>query len=392
MAINLKSLLGVAPLEKLKERNKKMNLNPMEGMKPFGGMQSFNTDLDNQIGQTSEVAMQGFQQPLSSMNQSGPVQAGAPSFYQNQMQNQGLQNSSEMFGFGNNFSIDPDQGSTAGGQQTSDTSGGMMGSLPGGALDSSSFFTPTSDLFASFFSGLSPNQADQYKTFLSDYKLDVDEIGALMGFNIADVRSNKDGLRDTLLDMGVVEEYGDYFQDTGKKLRNLQEGRSMMLGDAATGASNKARTLLDMNAQSSTSGLMGGRQGVRQQQARETLEDVLQGQLMGAEGQYVSSLDSLLSGTMDTLTSGLSAARNDLLDANVDLGQYLKGGTGGANEVITAPDYSQQYENFNLNDLQIADVQNYINEYYGTNIAYPSQQQVTDFITSMLENQKGGNY
>ena len=336
--------------------------------------------------------MQGFQQPLSSMNQSGPVQAGAPSFYQNQMQNQGLQNSSEMFGFGNNFSIDPNQGSTAAEQQTSDTSGGMMGSLPGGALDSSSFFTPTSDLFASFFSGLSPNQADQYKTFLSDYKLDVDEIGALMGFNIADVRSNKDGLRDTLLDMGVVEEYGDYFQDTGKKLRNLQEGRSMMLGDAATGASNKARTLLDMNAQSSTSGLMGGRQGVRQQQARETLEDVLQGQLMGAEGQYVSSLDSLLSGTMDTLTSGLSAAREDLLDANVDLGQYLKGGTGGANEVITAPDYSQQYENFNLNDLQIADVQNYINEYYGTNIAYPSQQQVTDFITSMLENQKGGNY
>ena len=68
MAINLKSLLGVAPLEKLKERNKKMNLNPMEGMKPFGGMQSFNTDLDNQIGQTSEVAMQGFQQPLSSFS------------------------------------------------------------------------------------------------------------------------------------------------------------------------------------------------------------------------------------------------------------------------------------------------------------------------------------
>ena len=389
MAINLKSLLGVAPLEKLKERNKKMNLNPMEGMKPFGGMQSFNTDLDNQIGQTSEVAMQGFQQPLSSMNQSGPVQAGAPSFYQNQMQNQGLQNSSEMFGFGNNFSTEPDQ---TGGEQTSDTSGGMMGTLPGGAPDSSSFFTSTSDLFSSFLSGLSPNEADQYKTFLSDFKLDVDEIGALMGFNISDVRTNKDGLRDTLLEMGVVEQFGDYFQGTGEKLRNLQEGRSMMLGDVATGASNEARTLLDMNAQSSTSGLMGGRQGVRQQQARETLEDVLQGQLMGAEGQYVSSLDSLLSGTIDTLKSGLSSARNDLLDANVDLGQYLKGGTGGANEVITAPNYSQQYENFNLNDSQIADVQNYINEYYGTNTAYPSQQQVTDFITDILENQQGGNY
>ena len=66
-----------------------------------------------------------------------------------------------------------------------------------------------------------------------------------MGFNISDVRTNKDGLRDTLLEMGVVEQFGDYFQGTGEKLRNLQEGRSMMLGDVATGASNEARTLLD---------------------------------------------------------------------------------------------------------------------------------------------------
>jgi len=60
--------------------------------------------------------------------------------------------------------------------------------------------------------------------------------------------------------------------------------------------------------------------------------------------------------------------------------------------VITAPNYSQQYENFNLNDSQIENVQDYINEYYGTNTAYPSQQQVTDFITSILENQQGEIY
>ena len=197
MPSRLQNLLGIAPLENLRNKYK----NPLDSM---------NTDLENQVG---------FNQGMGPLNSANPLQPPAGSFYQNQIQNQGLQNQFDT-------SIDDSFGGDSG---TGDFSAGDLGSIR--ETKYNKYYTSPEALMEQFFSGLAPSEKSQYQTFTADNILDIEELGALMGFNIDDIRLNKipegqtKGLRDLLETMGL-EKYSDFFQGTGEKLRNLQELRS----------------------------------------------------------------------------------------------------------------------------------------------------------------------
>ena len=359
MPSRLQNLLGIAPLENLRNKYK----NPLDSM---------NTDLENQVG---------FNQGMGPLNSANPLQPPAGSFYQNQIQNQGLQNPFDT-------SIDDSFGGDSG---TGDFSAGDLGSIREKKHDK--FYTSPEALMEQFFSGLAPSEKSQYQTFTADNILDIEELGALMGFNIDDIRLNKipeghtKGLRDLLETMGL-EKYSDFFQGTGEKLRNLQELRSGKFKSVRGKAGLEAGSVLSMTQAGSTTGAVSGRRQEAVQEGVQTLENVLENQLMGAEGEYFGQLDALLQGTVGQLREGLDRARSELLTANPDYGQYTEGGTG-TEAPGEQPDYSYIPAWNALNDQGLADVQQYITGYFNQYSTWPTETVVSDWVNQYLQGQTG---
>ena len=113
-------------------------------------------------------------------------------------------------------------------------------------------------------------------------------------------------------------------QGTGEKLENLQGYRSMLLSQAATEGSYAAEGLLGMAEEGSVSGLRSGRETTRGRQARKSLREAMQTQLLGGEESYQSELEGLRSEVVGGLREGLAGIADKVIGLNADLGTKLK--------------------------------------------------------------------
>ena len=306
MASKLQSLLGVAPLENLRQK-KPQNQYGLSGQSMFGMDTPINTDFQ-QIGN----------QPLAPIRTQAPVQQN---YFNTQMNNMGLQDPYSM-------SFGPD--AEGGDEGTADPSGqvpeGGNAGVPGAAMDR--FRTSEKDLIRTALQALPPSQAAQYEKFLADGELDVQEIGALAGFDYNEIEPGSDGSELYMaLENAGARRFSDALANLGSELSNAQEYRSSLFGQTLEGASREAGTLLGMADAGSTSGLFSGRRAGQQQEATDVLENALSRQLLADESTYLSEVDSTganvedYPGYLQSTINSLGLSQNEMAQVN----SYIRG-------------------------------------------------------------------
>ncbi len=368
MATRLQRLLGLAPLESL--RTKASRDMQME------------TPVNNYFEQpqTPEV--------LSPLNIQSPTQG----FFNTQMQNTGLQSPTDVFTFGPDQTggdeggagggygpIDPDEGSGL-------PTGTGMGDEP--LMGSGRFLTSDADLMSNFLSGLGDRRANQLSGMLEDNTLDFDELAELAGFDVEKLKADGEYNRVKTALQGQLGVYSDVFENVPNQLRNLQELRGNLLGQELTDASQAYANLMDFVDQGSVTGLISGRTEAQAQEATQTLENALQQQLIGAEGQYLNELDSLLASTAGDLPKQLGGIAADYISQNKDLAEYLVGtgsdsgsGSSGVQTQGGNPaTYNQIYQLYNITTEDMQTIQGYINEYFMENSYYPTSGELDAYI------------
>ena len=345
MASKLQSLLGVAPLENLRQR-KPQNQYGISGQNMFGMETPINTNFQ-QIGN----------QPLAPIRTQAPVQQN---YFNTQMNNMGLQDPYSM-------SFGPDQ--EDGDQDTADPSGDVPEGANVPQTGMQRFRTDPQDLIKTALQALPPSQAAQYEKFLADGELSIQEIGALAGFDYNEIEPGSD-LYMALENAGAGR-FSDALANLGSELSNAQELRSDLFGQTLAGASMEAGTLLGMADVGSTSGLVSGRRAGQQQEATDVLENALSRQLLADESTYLSEVDSIMSGSIGKLQDDLAGLLESVLEAQPDLGVFAIGETGA--NVEDYPGYLQSTINsLGLSQNEMAQVNSYIRGYFEQYGEYPT--------------------
>ena len=348
MATRLQKLLGLAPLENL--RGRRQNQPNMSGQNLFGLERPIDTNFE-QIGN----------QTLAPIRTQSPVQQD---YFNSQMSNMGLQNPANM-SLGPDDPEEGDQGSA--GPSTDVPEGAGPSDSPG----TSRFTTDPENLLRSALSALPPSQAAQYQKFLSDGELDIQEIGALAGFDFSKIEpGNK--LYMALENAGAGR-FRDALANLTGELANAQELRSDLFGQTLEGASREAGSLLGMADAGSTSGLVSGRRAGQQQEATNVLENALSRQLLADESTYLGEVDSIISGSIGQLQDDLAGLLESVLSAQPDLGVFAIGGTGA--NVEDYPGYLQStIDSLGLSENEMAQVNSYIRGYFDQFGDYPSSE------------------
>jgi len=368
MASKLQSLLGVAPLENLRKR-KPQNQYGMSGQSMFGMDTPINTDFQ-QIGN----------QPLAPIRTQAPVQQN---YFNTQMNNMGLQDPYSM-------SLGPDE--EDGDQGTADPSGevpeGANPGVPGASMDR--FRTSEKDLIRTALQALPPSQAAQYEKFLADGTLDVQEIGALAGFDYNEIQPGSELYM--ALENAGARRFSDALANLGSELANAQEYRSSLFGQTLEGASREAGSLLGMADAGSTSGLVSGRRAGQQQEATDVLENALSRQLLADESTYLSEVDSIMSGSIGKLQDDLAGLLESVLEAQPDLGVFATGETGA--NVEDYPGYLQSTINsLGLSQNEMAQVNSYIRGYFEQYGEYPTSSVFDNWYQSTFgDDEDQGDY
>jgi len=374
MATRLQKLLGLAPLESLRDRNS-------QGM-----------DIERPIN--DNFYQQQSPETLAPLNIQSPIQG----FFNQQMQNTGLQSPTDVFTFGPD-QTGGDDGATGGGYGPIDPpegSGVPTGSGMGGdsLMGSGRFNTDPADLMSNFLSGLGERRGNQLSGMLEDNTLDFDELAELAGFDVQKLKAATDGSYERLKRAleGQLGRYSDVFENVPSQLRNLQELRGNLLGQELTDASQAYGNLMDFVDQGSVTGLISGRTEAQAQEATQTLENALQQQLVGAEGQYINELDSLLASTAGDLSNNLAQISSDFVAANKGFAEYLNPGAGSdSGSESSGPQtqggnpatYGQIYNLYNIDSQDMQTIQSYINEYFTTNNYYPTSGELDAYIQSI---------
>ena len=345
MASKLQSLLGVAPLENLRQK-KPQNQYGLSGQSMFGMETPINTDFQ-QIGN----------QPLAPIRTQAPIQQN---YFNTQMNNMGLQDPYSM-------SFGPDQEDGDEGTAT------PSGDVPEGAnvpqTGMQRFRTDPQDLIRTALQALPPSQAAQYEKFLADGELSIQEIGALAGFDYNEIKVGSD-LYMALENAGAGR-FSDALANLGSELSNAQEYRSDLFGQTLAGASMEAGTLLGMADAGSTSGLVSGRRAGQQQEATDVLENALSRQLLADESTYLGEVDSIMSSSIGQLQDDLSGLLESVLQAQPDLGVYAIGDTGAA--VEDYPAYLQSTINsYGLSQNEMVQANSYVRGYFEQYGEYPT--------------------
>ncbi len=345
MASKLQSLLGVAPLENLRQR-KPQNQYGISGQNMFGMETPINTNFQ-QIGN----------QPLAPIRTQAPIQQN---YFNTQMNNMGLQDPYSM-------SFGPDQ--EDGDQDTADPSGDVPEGANVPQTGMQRFRTDPQDLIKTALQALPPSQAAQYEKFLADGELSIQEIGALAGFDYNEILPNSELYK--ALELAGAGRYSDALANLGSDLANAQEYRSSLFGQTLEGASREAGTLLGMSEAGSTAGLISGRRAGQQQEATDVLETALSRQLLADESTYLGEVDSILGGYMENLQSGLADLFESVVQADPDLAVDAMPETGA--EIGDYPAYLQSTINsYGLSENEMAQANSYVRGYYEQYGEYPT--------------------
>lgn len=371
MATRLQRLLGLAPLESLRNRASR----DMQMERP----------INNYFGEPQSPEV------LSPLNVQSPTQG----FFNTQMQNTGLQSPTDVFTFGPD-QTGGDDGATGGGYNPIDPdegSGVPTGPGMGGetSMGSGRFFTSDADLMSNFLSGLGEKRASELTGYLEDNTLDFDELAALAGLDVAKLKADGEYNRVKTALQGQLGMYSDIFENVPNQLRNLQELRGNLLGQELTDASQAYGNLMDFVDQGSVTGLISGRTEAQAQEATQNLENALQQQLIGAEGQYLNELDSLLASTAGDLPEKLGGIAADYIAQNRDLSEYLVGtgsdsgsGSSGIQTQGGNPaTYNQIYQLYNIDSQDMQTIQSYINTYFMDNNYFPTSGELDAYIQSL---------
>jgi hypothetical protein len=201
---------------------------------------------------------------------------------------------------------------------------------------------------------------------------------------------------------GQFSQYSDIFENVPDQLRNLQELRSNVLGQEISDAQQAYGSLMDFVDQGSVSGIESGVRVEEAQEATQNLERALQQQLIGAEGQYLNELDSLLASTAGVFTSDafVSIAQN-FVNANKGFGEYLVGtgsgsGSGGTQTQGGFPSqYQSLYDSYGVRPQDITSVIQYYNQYFSNNGFFPTVGEIENYITQTLgygQDEEEGDY
>ena len=163
-----------------------------------------------------------------------------------------------------------------------------------------------------------------------------------------------------------------------------------MLGQELTDASQAYGNLMDFVDQGSVTGLISGRAEAQAQEATQNLENALQQQLIGAEGQYLNELDSLLASTAGDLSNNLAQISSDFVAANKGFAEYLRPGAGSDGESGgtqtqggNPATYNQIYQLYNIESQDMQTIQNFINEYFMNNNYFPTSGELDAYIQSL---------
>ena len=371
MATRLQRLLGLAPLESL--RNRASRDMQME------------TPINNYFGEPQSPEV------LSPLNVQSPTQG----FFNTQMQNTGLQSPTDVFTFGPD-QTGGDDGATGGGYNPinpDEGSGVPTGPGTDGetSMGSGRFFTSDADLMSNFLSGLGEKKASELTGYLEDNTLDFDELAALAGLDVAKLKADGEYNRVKTALQGQFGVYSDVFENVPNQLRNLQELRGNLLGQELTDASQAYGNLMDFVDQGSVSGLEMGITETRTEQATQSLENALQQQLTSAEGQYLNELDSLLSTTAGDLSKNLAEISTDFISQNKDLAEYLvgtgsdtgSGSSGTQTQGGNPATYNQIYQLYNIDSQDMQTIQSYINTYFMDNNYFPTTGELDAYIQSL---------
>ena len=371
MATRLQRLLGLAPLESLRSRASR-------------DMQ-METPINNYFGEPQSPEV------LSPLNVQSPTQG----FFNTQMQNTGLQSPTDVFTFGPD-QTGGDDGGTGGGYGPIDPNEGSgvptgpgMGDEP--LMGSGRFLTSDADLMSNFLSGLGDRRANQLSGMLEDNTLDFDELAELAGLDVAKLKADGEYNRVKTALQGQLGMYSNIFENVPNQLRNLQELRGNLLGQELTDASQAYGNLMDFVDQGSVSGLEMGITETRTEQATQNLENALQQQLIGAEGQYLNELDSLLASTAGDLPEKLGGIAADYIAQNKDLAEYLvgtgsdtgSGSSGTQTQGGNPATYNQIYQLYNIDSQDMQTIQGYINQYFMDNNYFPTTGELDAYIQSL---------
>ena len=371
MATRLQRLLGLAPLESLRSRASR----DMQMERP----------INNYFGEPQSPEV------LSPLNVQSPTQG----FFNTQMQNTGLQSPTDVFTFGPD-QTGGDDGGTGGGYGPIDPNEGSgvptgtgMGDEP--LMGSGRFLTSDTDLMSNFLSGLGDRRANQLSGMLEDNTLDFDELAELAGLDVEKLKADGEYNRVKTALQGQLGVYSDVFENVPNQLRNLQELRGNLLGQELTDASQAYGNLMDFVDQGSVTGLISGRTEAQAQEATQNLENALQQQLIGAEGQYLNELDSLLASTAGDLPKQLGGIAADYIAQNKDLAEYLvgtgsdsgSGSSGTQTQGGNPATYNQIYQLYDIDSQDMQTIQNYINKYFMDNNYFPTSGELDAYIQSL---------
>lgn len=375
MATKLQRLLGLAPLESLRTRASR----DMEMERP----------INNYFGQQQSPEV------LAPLNIQSPTQ----SFFNQEMQNIGLQRPNDVYRFGPDQTGGDDGGTGGGYGDVDPNEGSGMPTGPGTdgetSMGSGRFLTDPADLMSNFLSGLGEKRASELTGYLEDNTLDFDELAALAGFDINKLKAegNEEDYNTVKRALqGQFGRYSDVFDNVPNQLRNLQELRGTLFGQELDDASQAYGSLMDFVDQGSVSGLEMGITETRTEQATQNLENALQKQLTSAEGQYLNELDSLLASTAGSLSENLAQISSDFISQNKDLAEYLRPGAGsdsgsGSSGTQTQggnpATYGQIYNLYNIDSQDMQTIQSYINRYFMNNNYYPTSGELDAYIQSL---------
>jgi len=365
MANGLKNLLGVAPLENLRKKRKQGGFNFQEDF--------FSNNQLNPIESSPSLL-----QPISS------------GYYQNQMNN---------FGFQSPKDSDNDFGDDSFGDDIGDDIlDGVIGA--GGTQGVKKFYTDKSDLFSSFLGAIPGSNAKaQLMEFLTDSEsgadLTLNEFGALMGFDMTEVQGNQE-LRDKL--QIIYEGYGagEQFAGLEEDLRNAQAYRTDLFGTTKKKAGMEAASILGMTQQASTSGVESGRRKEAMQEGIQTLDDVLEKQLVDAESQYFGQIEGMFQSYVSDFQSDLKSERDKLLQENPEFADLIQYGTTNISDVTVgniAEYASRNDQNNRIFNQYVSEnqgfwegyLQTYIDNFISSNQRSPYLYEIISWMDSNLE-------
>ena len=390
MANGINSLLALGSLQAPGMKKKKES----ESMfKPID-LQPINNNLEPNMG--------GFGQPLMqqpSLNIQAPSQLSASlqidAIGGGPDQIGGAEGATTGGGYGD---IDIDEGSGVSGLGGQGGQGGQTGSMFGGdEYTYTPFQTSRESLFESFYGGLQdPYRSQLVSATAQDSEggqaLSLEELADLAGFDTSKLSADDY----QALQSAGIGQFANYMQGTGEKLENLQGYRSMLLSQAATEGSYAAEGLLGMAEEGSVSGLRSGRETTRGRQARKSLREAMQTQLLGGEESYQSELEGLRSEVVGGLREGVAGIADKVIGLNADLGTKLKDYNyefGDANNPSNSyqynpnagnpAKYNQIYSLYDITPSDMQAIQTYLTEFFVNNNYYPTTGALDSYIQTL---------